>query len=245
MKKKIIIIFIWLLIWQCISWIVGNRILLVGPWETLCALWRLAGTAEFWQSLGWTLLRLVSGILLGTCMGFSLAYLAYRKPPVGDFLRPAVHLIKAVPVMSFVILLLIWGGNRMAAFYVVSLVTFPIAYLNLTSGLSMLDAKLSDMARVFRMSGNKRFRYVELPQLRGSLSAAVALTAGMGFKSGIAAEVIGQALHTIGNEMYRAKIYLETADLFAWTAVVILCSFLTEKALLILIRRISGQKRKG
>ena len=239
MKKKLIIIFIWLLLWQGISLLVGNKILLVGPWETVCALGRLAVTAEFWQSLGWTLLRLLLGILLGSGLGFLLAYAANRKPLLGDFLAPAVHFVKAIPVVSFVILLLIWAGNTWVAFYVVTLVTFPIAYLNLLNGISSLDPKLTEMARIFRMPGGRRFRYVELPQLRASLLSAIGLTVGMGFKSGIAAEVIGQALHTIGNEMYRSKIYLETAELFAWTAVVILCSWGAEKLLKWILRRVS------
>ena len=237
--KKLVIICIWLLLWQGIALLVGNNILLVGPWETLCALVRLAGTGEFWQSLGWTFLRLLLGILLGTGLGFLLAYAANRKSLLREFLQPAVHFIKAIPVVSFVILLLIWTGNTWVAFYVVSLVTFPIAYLNMLSGLSAMDPKLTEMSQVFRVSGGRRFRYVELPQLRAGISAALALTVGMGFKSGIAAEVIGQALHTIGNKMYRSKIYLETAELFAWTAVVILCSWLTEKGLQLLLRRVS------
>ena len=245
MKKKIIIIFIWILLWQGISLLVGNRILLVGPWETLRALGGLAVTGEFWQSLGWTLLRLLLGILLGTGLGFCVAYLAGRKPLLREFLQPAVHFMKAIPVVSFVILLLIWAGNTWVAFYVVCLVTFPIAYLNMLSGLSALDPKLTEMARVFRMPFGRRFRYVELPQLRPGLSAALALTVGMGFKSGIAAEVIGQALHTIGNEMYRSKIYLETADLFAWTAVVILCSWGTEKLLQWVLRRVGSRSIGG
>ena len=39
----------------------------------------------------------------------------------------------------------------------------------------------------------------------------------MAFKSGIAAEVIGVPDFSIGANLYEAKIYLDTASLFAWT----------------------------
>ncbi len=37
---------------------------------------------------------------------------------------------------------------------------------------------------------------------------------GMSFKSGVAAEVIGVPSHSIGEQLYMAKIYLDTAGLF-------------------------------
>ena len=58
----------------------------------------------------------------------------------------------------------------------------------------------------------------------------------MSWKSGIAAEVIGIPSQTIGENLYMAKIYLSTADLFAWTIVIILVSALFEKIFLRLLR---------
>ena len=53
-----------------------------------------------------------------------------------------------------------------------------------------------------------------------------------------AAEVLCQPRLAIGTQVYRAKITLETPDLFAWTAVVIVLSFLLEYALGLLFRRL-------
>lgn len=57
---------------------------------------------------------------------------------------------------------------------------------------------------------------------------------GLCWKSGVAAEVIGIPNGSIGEKLYSSKIYLETADLFAWTITVILCSLLCEKLFLLL-----------
>ena len=43
-----------------------------------------------------------------------------------------------------------------------------------------------------------------------------------------AAEVIGLCSSTIGEQLYTAKVYFQTADLFAWTAVIVLLSVLFE-----------------
>ena len=61
----------------------------------------------------------------------------------------------------------------------------------------------------------------------------------MSWKSGVAAEVIGVPDHSIGEKLYMAKIYLNTADVLAWTLVIILVSALVERAVLGVLGRIS------
>jgi len=240
-KKKLIIILIWVLIWQLLSMLSDNRILMVGPGDTLGALLQMAGKKHFWQTVGTSLCRIMSGVLAGTIGGFLLAYAAGRFRLLADFLHPAITLLKAIPVVSFVILLLVRIGSRMTPVYVTALVTLPIAYLNLLSSIAQLDEGLQEMAKVYGMPFSRRLRYVELPQLWPQITASLSLAVGMGFKSGAAAEVIGQAKNTIGNEMYRSKIYLETADLFAWTAVIILLSRGMELLLRFLLSMAGGR----
>ena len=60
----------------------------------------------------------------------------------------------------------------------------------------------------------------------------------MAFKSGIAAEVIGRPLRSIGTGIYLSKISLATADLFAWTFCAVVLAFLFEKLITRLMKRI-------
>ena len=70
------------------------------------------------------------------------------------------------------------------------------------------------------------------------LLSACRTALGMSWKSGVAAEVIGLPDHSIGERLYLSKIYLETADLFAWTLVIITISALFERIVLYLISRL-------
>ena len=63
----------------------------------------------------------------------------------------------------------------------------------------------------------------------------------MAFKSGIAAEVIGVPDFSIGANLYEAKIYLDTASLFAWTLAIILIASCFEKILLRLMTAAGGK----
>ena len=78
--------------------------------------------------------------------------------------------------------------------------------------------------------------------LRHIRATAAATAMGLAWKSGVAAEVLCLPRLGIGAQISRAKQTFETADLFAWTAVVILLSLLMERALTRLIRRPEGGK---
>ena len=57
-------------------------------------------------------------------------------------------------------------------------------------------------------------------------------------EGGVAAEVIGVPSGSIGEKLYNAKIYLNTPDLFAWTIVIIVISFVFEKCFLGIVSRV-------
>jgi NitT/TauT family transport system permease protein len=67
----------------------------------------------------------------------------------------------------------------------------------------------------------------------------------MCWKAGVAAEVIGLPSGSIGERLYQSKIYLETAQLFAWTAVIILASVLLERFLIKILEYIQFKIEGG
>ena len=91
------------------------------------------------------------------------------------------------------------------------------------------------MATVFRLPMATRFFYIYRPQLKPFVNSSLKLTLGMCWKSGVAAEVIGTPDYSIGERLYLSKVYLDTAELFGWTAVIIVLCALFEKLVLWLI----------
>ena len=93
-----------------------------------------------------------------------------------------------------------------------------------------MNVKMLEVAKVFGMPLGTKLFYIYRPALKPFVESAMELSLGMCWKSGVAAEVIGTPLHSIGGELYLSKIYLDTPGIFAWSAVIILCSTLFEKA---------------
>ena len=230
--KKTGIILVWLIMWQLLSVAVHNSILMAGPVESAKALMQMILTREYRNAILFSLIRIIGGFCFGSAMGISLAFISYRVRFMEDFLKPFISVLKAVPVASFVIILLIWAGNKNLSFYISSLVVMPLLYINTLGGLKATDPKLLEMAEVFRIPVLRRVRYIYLPSVYPYLYSAFQAALGMAWKSGVAAEVIGQPLGSMGNGLYQAKIYLETADLFAWTITIVVVSFLVEKLIL-------------
>lgn len=239
-KKKLhksIIILAWILVWHLLAVAVDNNILLVTPWQAFRELLFLLGDPGFYQALGLSLLRIGCGFLAGFAAAVVLAVISYCHPLFEEALSPVMTLLKAIPVASFVVLLLIWWGSSFLAVAICFVVVLPNIYINTLEGLKNTDRQLLEMAEVFRMPAKNKFFYLYRPAIAPFLYSGMKISLGMCWKSGVAAEVIGTPAHSIGEGLYLSKIYLNTAGVFAWTAVVILLSVLFEKLILRLARR--------
>lgn len=232
MNKKLAIMIGWLAVWQLVSMWIGNDILMVGPAATAAALWKNIAAVSFWKTIGCSVLRIAAGFLAGVLAGLLLAAAGARFSLLEEALSPVLALIKAIPVASFVVLFLIWWRSNVLSCAVGFCVVLPNIYVNTVEGIRAADRRLLEMAKVFGVRGRERFFYIYRPALKPFLDSGIRVSVGMCWKSGVAAEVIGTPLYSIGERLYMSKIYLDTAGVFAWTAVAILLSVLFERLVL-------------
>lgn len=221
-----------LLVWQGAAVLVDNHLLLASPVQMLARLWELGQTAAFYRALGRSFGHIVLGFLSALLSAAGLAAFAARFAWAAVLLRPYITVMKAVPVASFIILALVWLENEWLSFFISFLMVFPVIYTNVLQGLQGADKKLLEMAALYRVPWHRRLRGILLPALRPFLTAACSVALGVCWKSGVAAEVIGVVHESVGGRLYDAKIYLEIADLFAWTVVIVAVSAAFEKLFL-------------
>lgn len=239
-KIKIWAIAVWLVIWQMASMWIGQEILLVSPVSVFVRLLQLIPTGTFWRSILSSVTRIAGGFLLAAAFGVLAAGLAVRFRRVEEFLRPFVLTVKAIPVASFVILVLIWVPSKNLSVVISFLMVFPILYTNVLEGEKQMDKKLTEMAQVFALSPSVRLRYLYLPQILPYFRTGCRVGLGLCWKAGVAAEVIGIPDPSIGEQLYNAKVYLNTPDLFAWTVVIVALSLLFERIFLYLVDRVAA-----
>ena len=180
---------------------------------------------------------LFAGLLL-LVLAFVLALAAGRWPVVEVLLRPYVLAIKAVPVASFIILALIWFGSRNLSVFIALVMVLPVMYTNVLSGIRARDGSLLEMARVFKIPALRRIRCIDLPQVMPYFRTGCTVGLGLCWKAGVAAEVIGMPVNSIGERLQQAKVYLDTPELFAWTVVIVCLSVGVEKLFGFLLMRL-------
>ena len=219
-------------LWQLASAAVGSDLLLAGPIQTLRVLVELAVTSTFWASIAFSLIRVIGGILAAFALSLVLAPLARRARPAAIFLDLIVGVIKSVPVACMVVLLLIWFGSRNIGAVTTFLVAFPAFYFPLYEGLGRLNADMDAYLGLSGVTGWRRIAAFVWPSLVPMLSAAARSAIGMGWKAGVAAELIGMPAGSIGERIYQTKLLLMTGELFAWTIAVVVLAAISERLLI-------------
>jgi NitT/TauT family transport system permease protein len=227
----------WCAVWFFAARIVGQELILPGPGSVLKTLFTLARTGVFWLSVVTTLGGIVAGFLTGAAAGIALGALCACLKPADIFLSPLIRVIRATPVASFIVLALLWIGKRLVPATISALMVLPVVWQTVYSAVPETDAELLEMARMFRFGLVKKLRLIYVPSLLPTLTGACSTAVGLAWKSGVAAEVICQVRNTIGAGLYNSKIYLETPELFAWTAVVVALSLALERAIGRLLKR--------
>ena len=243
--KKILlsaaVLVFWIAVWSFASYMIGLDLILPSPLKVLTALFEKAATADFLIAAGLSLLRIAVGFLLGTLVGGLLAVLMRVSKVAKALFSPILHVVKAAPVASFIILALVWFKTDILPVFISFLMVVPVVCTNVSEGIAQTDRKLLEVARIYRFGKKRTFSEVWLPSVKPYAVSACRTALGFAWKSGVAAEVICRPDRSIGDALYSSKMNLETAEVLAYTAVVIIISVLLEK---LMLRLLKGEKRK-
>lgn len=232
----------WLAVWWLLALIVGKELLIPSPPLVVRTLLELVVTGAFWRYTALTLLRITLGLLLGIVLGILTALLTNRLSLLHALLAPAVRVVRATPVASFIILVLLWVANGRVPVVISALVVLPVIWESTAAGLRSVDRDLLEFARAYRLTRWDTWRRIVIPSMLPQLAAAVCTAIGLAWKSGVAAEVLCLPKAAVGTQVYFSKLYLDTPALFAWTLIVVALSLTVER---IARRLLLGRKEGG
>lgn len=245
-KASSIIAFVfWIAVWQIVSMIVNNSIVVASPVDTIRALASLIFTSEFWIAILNSTAKIAVGFIAALIIGAALAFASAAVPFIKSLVEPLARVIKAAPVASFIIMALLWVRSQWLSSFISFLMVWPVVFVNILGGISSADSKLIEAAGVFRTPASKKIKNIYFPAVFPYFCTACNVGLGLGWKAGVAAEVIVLPRSTIGEQLYYSKLYLNTADLFAYTAIIIIISFIFEKLFNRLFSKLSSRYTRG
>ena len=234
LKKALVttaVVIIWVLIWQAASLIVNQPLYVPSPYDTFSSLLGLVQTSGFWLSILATFYRVALGLTISFVVGCSVAYLSAHAKAVESFLSPFVTAVKSTPIMSVIILALVWFKASFVPVFSCILLCFPIFYTNTLSGIKSVDKGYLELSKVFHVRRSRVIREVTLPSIKPYVYSALSISLGFSWKSVVAAEVLSSPKYSMGFNLYATKLYLNTPELFAWTIAIIIVSIIFEKGL--------------
>lgn len=215
-----------LLLWQGGAIFLDSQILLpkVGP--VFSALLTLAKHPPFSLNVWATVLRALESFFIIVITATALGLLAGRNPAFSLFLKPFVTVLKAIPVMSIILLAFIWFTSGTVPLFSAFLMGFPVMFVQIEQGVLQLDKNLEQMCDLYEFTPRMKIVHFVIPSLVPSFVTGAKTSLSMVWKVVIAAEVLTVPRFGVGSRMHLAQVQLQTDQVLSWTLMAILLTAL-------------------
>ena len=243
--KIILPLLFWLTIWEAGSKIFqlkyGDpkyKFFLPSVFDTFRALLNLLSDSAFYESVLFTLLRVVVALIVGIIVGVILAYASYKFDTVKMIITPFFSVMRSTPIASIIIILyvIIHNANVLTVCIAVLMIA-PIIWQNVLDSFDSVPNDLREVCEAFEIKRLARFKILIFPTVLRFLIPAIITSSSLCWKATVSAEIIVLAEKSIGDIITEAKSWSQTAVVFACTIVVITLSIIFEKLSKYLLRR--------
>lgn len=226
-----------LFIWYTTSIIVDNGLILPKVAEVIKSLTNLLSNSNTYLVIITTLFRVIITILISFIITILFLIMAIKSRKLYMMIKPLMTLIKSTPIASIIIIILVVVGHEFSPIYITSLVVIPLMYEAMYNGIMAIDKGIIDEVKSSYNINLKVIFLVYIPLIMPFILTSLLQSFGLGLKVMIMAEFICQPQVGIGRVMLFEKQYLELANIFAWTALVIIIVFIFEYIINKLIKK--------
>jgi len=239
-KNRIVGIILWLLLWQTAYWIINKDIYFPSPFSVAISILSLVKNPQFYMIISSTTLRVFISFLVSAVLGVSLGYLCGVNKKAYDIFEPMIIFIRSTPIISIIIIAIIWFSSSNVPIFTGFLMCFPIIWANMVEGIRNTDKKLLERCNLYNVVKMEIFKKVYIKASIPYLSAGFSSALGIGWKVVAAAEALSLPKYGTGTNLFNSKIYLQVPELLAWTVIIILISYIFEILVKKLFKRIEG-----
>jgi sulfonate transport system permease protein len=176
------------LVWR--GW--SNGRLVPPPSRVFATILDLARSGELFRHIAATLWRVGLGFAFGVVTGTLLGAISGYWSLARRLLDPTVQALRAIPSLAWVPLFILWLGifeTSKIALIAVG-VFFPV-YLGVMGAILIVDRKIVEVGRTFRLSGPAMIRRILLPAVLPAYVVSLRVGLGLGWMFVVAAELIG------------------------------------------------------
>lgn len=212
-------------------WVAASRMpafILPGPGKVAAALGALWQGETFWRDVGATCWRVVAGFTLATVAGTILGLVMGAHPRIARFFDPILAILNTVSSAIWAVFAIIWFGiSNATTIFVVFMTAMPLILTNVWQGAKTVEVQYVDLARSFHMSRRQILWKIYGPTILPHFFSGARLAFGFGWRVSLVAETIG-ASDGIGYRLRQAADLVQTDQVFAWTALLVVLMLLIE-----------------
>src|SRR6056297_295465 len=205
-QNRIVGILLWLILWQLAYWIINEDIYFPSPISVASSMLSLILNYDSYIIIASTTLRVLISFSISAVLGISLGYICGINKKVYEIFEPLIIIVRSTPIISIIIIAIIWFKTSNVPIFTGVLMCFPIIF--------------SNMLEIFK----KVYFKSSLPYLSAGFSTAL----GISWKVIAAAEALSFPKYGIGTMLIDSKNFLQVSNLLAWTVIIIILSYLFE-----------------
>lgn len=235
-KYRVVSIILILILWELLAYIY-SPLVIPNIKFVFKALIEILSNKESLKQIIVTTKRLTIALGISITLGSILGLLIGSSKKLLIIFKPILSIMQSVPPISWLVLAIIWFGlEGKASIFIVVISTLPMMIINLIEGINNVDCKLIEMGKVFKFSKQKMIINVMIPSIVSYFQSALQIVIGLGWKIVIMGEVLSSS-NGIGGEITNARLNIETNYIFAWTIIIVLLFYGTDKLILYIFNR--------
>jgi ABC-type nitrate/sulfonate/bicarbonate transport system permease component len=204
-----------LIIWELLHRFVVNPLLLPSPVRVVQTLFTLLRSGELLEDIWASMRRIAVGYTMGCAVGIVFGLLMARSRWVDDLLSPVLEVLRPLSPVAMLPLVLIWFGiDEFAKYFLVSYTAAIIVLLNTAAGVASMPIIRERAAACLGASERQIYLYVILPSAIPYIVTGMRTALGFSFMAIVAAELIA-AENGIGYLIMQSRMLIQVDQTFA------------------------------
>jgi len=216
------------------------------PSSVIVELFALIQSGQLFIDIGWTVLRVVIGTLLGAIPGLIFGVLLGLSPTLRAFIQPAINALYPVPKIAlFPLVMMIFGIGETSKWIIVAIAVFFQMFFSTLAGVVNIDQIYLDVASNFKANRWQTYWTIAMPGALPFIFTGLQLGVGMALIVVVIAENFGTQVG-VGFMIWRSWQIFEVRDMYVGLVVVAFLGYCFQLLLQSLQRKVipwKGQTR--
>jgi NitT/TauT family transport system permease protein len=215
-------------VWQGLAFFIGKPIIIPTPADTIRVTFQYICCNAILISIGQSTEKVILVLFLSIVIGFPIGLLLGKSTWFYEIFRPFIMVIQAVPVISWLTLVIFtWGVGWKGPIFISTLSLLPMSILTTISGVHNLDHGLMEMAYFYRIPGDRILKQIYLGSLFPFIMAILDVNIGQAWKIILVTEYLCNG-NGLGERIMMARMNLDTSGVWALTLIAVFLGIFTD-----------------